>query len=162
MKCWKFSAGRLWDSVTYSSRHDISIWFTPSRLFTLHKESRICDVPLFYRALFLGPPSFPFSLSIFLLPSLALGRVFYIFVVRFSNGLARVSSASSVAHFEVGTSGGTFAPPVRRNATPPRESAPGSLFSHCTGTTRLFSPTANIILDKIHARGRETRGILRS
>lgn len=104
----------LWHSITYSSRLDISIWFTLSRLFVLHKKSRIFDLP---HALRLGS-LFGFSLclflslflSIFLFPSLTLGRVFYIFVVRFSNGLARVSSASSVAHFEVGTSGGTFAP----------------------------------------------------
>lgn len=64
--------------------------------------------------------------------------MFYRGVVRFSNGLARVSSASSVVLFEVGTSGGTFAPCAamrhHRICTP----FSLSLFSHRTGTMRLF------------------------
>lgn len=94
---------------------------------------------LLSRVLFLGPLSLSLSLPI------SLGRVLYIFVVRFSNGLARVSSASSVAHFEVGTSGGTFAPRAPQCDTT-TESAPRSLFSRRTETMRLFfTLTMNII-----------------
>lgn len=109
----------------------------------IHSTSALCTKSfaslifhtLLFQALSLGPFFLSLSLSICL--SLSLGRVFYIFVVRFSNGLARVSSASSVAHFEVGTSGGTFAPRTPQCDTT-TESAPRSLFSRRTGIMRLF------------------------
>lgn len=151
--------GRLLDHLFFGTRYDLLCLDITLCMKTLVSLTLIRTLSFWAFSLSLPlPSSLYFSLSLSRLVSLTLGRVFYIFVVRFSNGLARVSSASSVAHFEVGTSGGTFAPPCAAMRHHHGNLRPVSLFSHRTGTMKLFFPTTNIVPNKIHTRGRQSRG----